>query len=603
MTRTGFIRLLVVSVVSVLMVCRITLSRPVQANTLGTAVTGRDGAIASVDERATRIGLELLQDGGNAVDAAIATAAALGVTDPFSCGIGGGDFMLIYQKERDRIITLDGREQAPAATTADLFRDPDSPSGELLPFFPNRMSSGVAVGVPGTPMTWVSALERYGTRSLADVLEPAIDLAESGFEMDQTFVDQLQQNQSRFEAFTSTRSLFLANGLPQVGDRFHNPDLAQTYRQLATEGVNWLYRGALGAAIVETVQQPPTVENPPFPVVPGKMTSADLDAYHLRVRPPVHTPYRGYEVYGMGLPSSGGITSLQVLNILSNFDLRNMDEPQIWHHVIEAERLAYADRKAYLGDPEFVDVPVDGLLNPDYSTERQALIGDRALGDETARAAAGNPFLFQTDPSPSGFLLTTAQPYSQEGLSTTHLVVSDRMGNVVSYTMTIESTGGSGMVVPGYGFLLNNELTDFDAIAPHPNSPEPFKRPRSSMAPTLAIAPDGRVLAFGSPGGSTIITTVLGLMVNIMDLDRPMAEAIAFPRISQRNSGSTTVDSALEQQPLGIALSNLGHHLVGRSEIGAATGLVTYPDGQVAAAAEPIRRGGGFAGVVTTTSE
>jgi gamma-glutamyltranspeptidase/glutathione hydrolase len=598
MSRKGFIRLILAGIVSVLIFYHAARPLQAQSGTIGTAAMGRNGAVASVDERATRIGLEILREGGNAVDAAIATAAALGVTDPFSGGIGGGDFMLIYQKESDRIITLDGREQAPAAATVDLFRDPDSPTGELLPFFPNRISSGVAVGVPGTPLTWVSALERYGTRSLSEMLTPAIELAESGFEVDQTFVDQLQRNQSRFEAFTSTRSLFLSDGVPEVGDRFRNPDLANTYRQLATEGINWLYRGALGTAIVETVQHPPTVDHPPFTIVPGQMTLADLDAYHLRVRPPVHTTYRGYEVYGMGLPSSGGITSLQVLNILSGFNLNEIDESQAWHQVIEAERLAFADRNAYLGDPEFVDVPVAGLLNAEYATERRLSIGDRALGGETARADAGNPFAFQTDPSPSGSVFTTAQANAQEGISTTHLVVSDAMGNVVSYTMTIESTGGSGIVVPGYGFLLNNELTDFDAVAPHPNSPEPFKRPRSSMAPTIAIAPDGRVVALGSPGGSTIITTVLGLIVNVVDLDRSISEAIAFPRISQRNGGSTSVDSGLERRPLGIALNNLGHYLVDVPEIGAATGLVTYPDGRIDVAAEPVRRGGGSAGVV-----
>jgi gamma-glutamyltranspeptidase / glutathione hydrolase len=591
----GFILWLVTGMVLALVLCRSALWLPAQATAIDTAI-GHDGAVASVDERATRIGLDILREGGNAVDAAIATAAALGVTDPFSGGIGGGDFMLIYQKESDRILTLDGREQAPAATTIDLFRDPDSSVGEPLSFFPNRISSGAAVGVPGTPMMWVSALERYGTRSLADLLAPAIDLAESGFELDQTFVEQLQRNQSRFEAFTSTRSLFLANGLPQVGDRFRNPDLANTYRQLAVNGVNWLYRGRLGEAIVDTVQHPPVVDNPPFSAVAGQMTLADLDAYHLRVRPPVRTTYRGYEIYGMGLPSSGGITSLQVLNILSKLDLKEMDEPQAWHQVIEAERLAFADRNSYLGDPEFVDVPVAGLLDIDYATERRLSIGDRA--SEADRAEAGNPFMFQFDPSPSGAALTTAQVNAQEGTSTTHLVVSDRMGNVVSYTMTIESTGGSGIVVPGYGFLLNNELTDFDA-APHPNSPEPFKRPRSSMAPTIAIAPDGRVLAFGSPGGSTIITTVIGLMVNLMDFDRSMAEAIAFPRISQRNTGETAVDSQLDQRPLGIGLSRLGHTLTSLPEIGAATGLIVYPDGQVEAAAEPVRRGGGAAGVVS----
>lgn len=566
---------------------------------------GRSGAVASVDSHATQIGIDVLRSGGNAVDAAVATAAALGVTDPFSGGIGGGDFMVIYLEDGDRVITLDGREQAPAAVTPDLFRDPASPTGDALPFFPQRITSGLAVGIPGTPLTWSEALDRYGTRSLADMLTPAIRLAEEGFEVDSTFAQQVQFNQQRFAAFTSTRDLFLPGGVvPRVGDRFRNPDLAATYRLLATQGTAPFYRGELAEAIVQTVQHPPTIDDPPFPIYPGQMSLADLDTYHLRVRPPVQTDYRGYQVYGMGLPSSGGITSLQVLNILSRFESHQRlsaepsfeAEAQLWHRLIEAERIAFADRNAYLGDPEYIDAPIGGLLNADYGSARQRDIGDRA---RTQSASPGNPFLFQTDPSPSGFAgdipVAIASGPDQEGKSTTHLVVSDRQGNVVSYTLTIESTGGSGMVVPGYGFLLNNELTDFDAVIPHPNSPEPGKRPRSSMAPTVAIAPDGRVLAWGSPGGSTIITTVLGIGVNVMDFNRSMAEAIAFPRISQRNGNTTQVDLGFEQQPLGQALIKRGHALDPVSEIGAATGLVVFPDGSVEAAAEPKRRGGGAA--------
>jgi gamma-glutamyltranspeptidase/glutathione hydrolase len=562
---------------------------------------GRDGAVASVDRRATEIGIAVLTSGGNAIDAAVATAAALGVTEPFSAGIGGGGFMLIYLKDSDRVITLDGREQAPVSATVDMFRDPSSPTGENLPFFPNRISNGAAVGVPGTLATWSEALQRYGTRSLAESLAPAIQLAEDGFEVDETFVNQISLNQARFSAFTSTQALFLPNGEPpHVGDRFRNPDLAATYRQIVHEGTQTFYQGEMGAAIVETVQHPPQVEQPPFPILAGGMTMADLDDYHVRVRRPVHTTYRGYELYGMGLPSSGGITSFEVWNLLSGVEFNAQPESQVWHQVIEAERLAFADRNTYLGDPEYVDAPVTGLLNPNYARIRRNAIGDRALGGTDARALPGNPFLFQVDPSPSGASLVAIAPGdSQEGISTTHLVVGDREGNVVSYTLTIESTGGSGMVVPGYGFLLNNELTDFDAVSPHPNSPEPGKRPRSSMAPTLAFAPDGRVLAWGSPGGSTIIPTVIGIGVNVMDLGRSMEEAIAFPRIAQRNDGATQVDSGFADQPLGQALAELGHTFVPVSEIGAATGLVIFPDGRMEASAEPVRRGGGSAMTVS----
>ena len=562
---------------------------------------GTGGAVAAVDRRATQVGIDILKKGGNAVDAAIAAAAVIGVVEPFSAGIGGGDFMVIYRQAEAQVITLDGREQAPASANVEMFADPDHPAGEVLPFFPNRISNGAAVGVPGTPLTWIEALNRYGTLSLEEVLKPAIALAEDGFEVDATFARQIQENQSRFAAFTSTNALYLPTGQPpEVGATFTNPDLAKTYRLLADGGANAFYRGDIGRAIVATVQHPPTVESPPFRVIPGGMTMADLDEYHLQIRPPVVTNYRDYTIYGMGLPSSGGVTPSEVFNIVSDFDLAAMDRAQAWHTIIEAERLAFADRGAYLGDPEYVDAPIAGLLSSDYARTRRGLIADSApaQGNEF-RATAGNPLPYQSDPSPSMTIATpVAQTPSDEGTSTTHLTVVDGSGNVVSYTFTIESIGGSGMVVPGYGFLLNNELTDFDPVNPHPNSPEPGKRPRSSMAPTIAVAPDGQVIAFGSPGGSTIITTVLGIAFNLFDFGLPLDEAIAAPRISQRNGGVTQVDSGWEHSELGAALTALGHSLEPVPEIGAATGIVLSPDGTILAAAEPIRRGGGSAMVV-----
>ena len=566
------------------------------AHTAQTPVArGSGGAVASVDADASRIGIEVLHQGGNAIDAAVATAAAVGVTDPFSAGIGGGGFMVIYLHAQDRVITLDGREEAPAAVTPDLFRDPDDPDEGNLPFFPNRISSGLAVGVPGTPLNWQTALSRYGTLSLAEALAPAIELAESGFTVDETFAGQVARNQERFGAFTSTSQLYLPNGAPPVvGSTFKNPDMANTYRLLSTQGVNSFYRGDIARAIVDTVQSPPVVNNPAFTVQPGSMTLGDLDRYEVRVRPPVVSDYRGYQFYGMGLPSSGGITVAQTLELLESSDLGSLARGEALHRIIEAERLAFCDRNAYLGDPEYVDVPIAGLLNPDYSNGRPL----PEIAADTC-TQPGNPLTYQTDPSPS---LTQAPDVAtssgQEGLSTTHLVTADQFGNVVSYTLTIESTGGSGIVVPGYGFILNNELTDFDTTIPHPNAPEPGKRPRSSMAPTIAFAPDGRVLAFGSPGGSTIITTVVNIATNLIDFEMPLAQAISAPRFSQRNSGTTTLERALDQSVEVDTLRNLGHQFRLTDEIGAASGIELLPNGTIQAAAEPRRRGGGVAMVV-----
>lgn len=572
-------------------------SPPVKPQTSYVA-RGTGGAVASVDARATQIGIEVLRSGGNAVDAAVAAAAVLGVVEPFSAGIGGGGFMVIYQPNGDTVITLDGREEAPLAVTPDLFQDPDSPTGTPLPFFPNRISNGLAVGTPGTPLNWATAVERYGTKSLADLLQPAIALAEDGFTVDATFAEQIGRNQERFAAFSSTQALYLPRGAaPAVGSRFRNPDMARTYRILAEQGVNAFYRGEIGAAIVQTVQQPPIVARPPFKVWPGRMTLADLDRYEVRVRPAVESTYHNYRFYGMGLPSSGGVTVAQTLNLLEAYDLSELEREQALHWLIEAERLAFADRNAYLGDPEYVDAPLAGLLSPEYTVHRRRILPSKAPGNQADyRATAGNPLPYQQDPSPSLTApLSSLISQDGEGLSTTHLTVVDGNGMVVSYTLTLESTGGSGMVVPGYGFILNNELTDFDVKTPHPNAPEPGKRPRSSMAPTIVLAPDGGLLAFGSPGGSTIITTVLGIAVNAIDFGMDLAGAIAAPRLSQRNSGVTLVDQGFENTELGKQLSARGHVLRPTSEIGAATGVYATPSGRLTAVAEPVRRRGGSA--------
>ena len=577
---------------------------------LAHVATGRGGAVASADALATQIGIDVLKRGGNAIDAAVATAATLGVTEPFSAGIGGGGFMLIYQpnrapasrsdklsKRQGNVITLDGREEAPAAVRPHIFIDPDSPTGEPLPFSPNRISSGLAVGVPGTPLNWATAVERYGTKPLAELLQPAIAIAETGFTIDETFASQVESNQERFSAFDSTRSLYLPNGQPPaVGSQLSNPDLAKTYRLLAKQGINAFYRGEIASAIAQTVQNPPTVATPAFKVLPGQMTLADLDRYEVRIRPAVESTYRNYRFYGMGLPSSGGTTMAQTLNLLEGYDLSQLDRTEALHRLIEAERLAFADRSAYLGDPEYVDVPLPGLLSKDYANERQATIPTKAPNDEADfLATAGDPLPYQQDPSPSITSAQNATSTNGEGLSTTHLTVVDGNGTLVCYTLTIESTGGSGIVVPGYGFILNNELTDFDTESPHPNIPEPGKRPRSSIAPTIVKTPEGGLLAFGSPGGSTIITTGLNIATNIIDFGMELGEAIAAPRLSQRNNGISQVDQGFERTELGKALMAFGHQLNPIDDIGAATGILISADGQITAAAEPVRRGGGSA--------
>src|SRR5438128_4768011 len=324
-------------------------------------------------------------------------------------------------------------------------------------------------------------------------------------------------------------------------------------------------------------------------VRPGVMSRDDIADYGVVLRKPVATTYRGLSIYGMGPPSSGGSTVGESLNILEGFDLHDLTRTQALHRYLEASRLAFADRNKYLGDPDVVDVPLSGLLSKAFAAQRRALIGPTAA---TSPVPAGNPYPYQHGVSPTG------DDTDRESPSTTHLTVADRWGNIVSYTFTIEQIGGSGIVVPGRGFLLNNELTDFDPTPGLANSPGPGKRPRSSMSPTIVFSGGRPVLALGSPGGSTIITTVLQLLINQVDFGMTLPAAIAAPRASQRNTVLTTAEPAFLATPEAAGLQALGQKFTSADEIGAATGIAFLPGGLFQAAAEPVRRGGGSAMVV-----
>ncbi len=482
---------------------------------------GTGGAVSTVDPLATDAGVGILRRGGNAVDAAVAAAAVLGVTEPYSAGIGGGGFMVIYLADTGEVVTIDGREEAPSdpAFDSDVFLE----DGVPIPFFPERITSGLAVGVPGTLATWVDALDQYGTITLAQALQPGRVVAQTGFVVDQTFADQTAGNLSRFEAITSTAETFLVNGeVPAVGSVFRNQDLARTYRLLQRNGSDYFYQGPLADEIVDTVQNPPVIDNPPFEVRPGLMVAGDLAQYQVLHPDPTVVDYRGYEVFGMGPPSSGGITVGESLNIGSNFPLDVVSDTEFQHHVLEATALAFADRNAYIGDdrPQYNYVPVTGLLSQGFADVRAALIDPNAAAAKPV--APGDPC--PEDGSPQ-CVPDAAALDSAESTSTTHLVTADQWGNVVSYTLTIESTGGSAITVPGRGFLLNNELTDFNSTGDGPNLPAPGKRPRSSMSPTIVLDNGQPWLAVGSPGGSTIITTVEAILVNRIDRGMTLARS------------------------------------------------------------------------------
>jgi gamma-glutamyltranspeptidase / glutathione hydrolase len=582
------------------LVVLIALALPATAAAQSQAVaSGTGGAAASVDRDATQTAIYILGKGGNAVDAAVAANATLGVTEPYVAGLGGGGFMTIYLARQHKLITIDGREKAPQAFKQDAFIDPNT--GQPIPFSPERITSGMAVGVPGTLAQWVKALGNYGTMPLSRLLQPAIKVASNGFVVDKTYHDQTDSNRSRLDIFTPSREYYLTadRQAPTPGTIVRNPDLAKAYELIAARGPSAFYNGPIGAAVADTVQHPPVAPdaNPDYEIRPGLMTTDDLRAYTAPLRDPTHLNYRGLDIYGMPPPSSGGSTVGEALNILEGFDMSTTDRALALHRYLESTRLAFADRNRWVGDPDFVDVPLDGLLSEDFAAERRCQIGPTAGSSPVAPGDPSPPY--DTDCSQAA----AAEDTGTEGTSTNHLTVVDHEGNIVSYTSTIEQIAGSAIAVPGWGFLLNNELTDFDPAPPadpslDPNLPAGGKRPRSSMSPTIVMKDGDPFLTLGSPGGATIITTVLQTLLNRVDFGMTLPQAIAAPRASQRNAAKTDAEPAFISQ-YGSELENrFGQSFNLPSEIGAVTAVEFQSDGDLLAAAEPVRRGGGWAAVV-----
>ena len=559
---------------------------------------GVGGGAATVDPQATQAAIDVLRRGGNAVDAAISAAGVLGVVEPYSCGIGGGGFMTVYSARDGKVHTIDSRETAPAKMDGSS----DTAGFVGLQSFEAQRVSGMSVGVPGTLRAWQKALREFGTWPLRRALQPGIAAAQHGFTVDQTFFNQTDEAKAIFADFPATAALYLdPDGSPRdVGTVVENPDLARTYALIAAKGPDAFYSGKLAQAIVDTVQHPPLRAGSTRSVRPGVMELSDLAAYKAIDRDPTHIAYRGLDVYGMAPPSSGGSTVGEILNILEGYDLGALAPDQALHYYLEASRLAYADRGAFLADPGYVSVPLAQLLSDQFAAQRRAKITEQAA---TSPVAPGDP----------AAVTDTSASTTRTG-STTNLTVSDRWGNAVDYTFTIEQTGGNGMVVPGYGFLLNNELTDFNLTLQSPTDPggtstganrvQGGKRPRSSIAPTIVLRNGRPFLALGSPGGASIITTVAQILVNRLDFGMTLPAAVAAPRLSQRNSATTQTEEAFVGTPDYNALVARGQAMAvtttppSSREIGAATAIEFLGHGQVQVAAEPARRGGGSAMVV-----
>ncbi|MFP5417670.1 MAG: gamma-glutamyltransferase [Gammaproteobacteria bacterium] len=496
-----------------------------------------DGVVAVSHPAAAAAGARMLAQGGNAIDAAAAVQFALNVVEPQSSGIGGGGFMMIYLAKSGKTVIVDSRERAPAAARADMF----APGGFPLPF-PQASTSGLAVGVPGTVRGVDTALRRWGTRTLAHTLAPAIELAERGFRVNRFLAEDIANDGGRTRLQPETAAIFHPRGVPLVeGDWLVQRDLARTLKLLAARGPEAFYRGPLARAIVGAQQR---TRNELGAAGQGRMTLADLANYRVAIRAPLVGQYRGWTLAGMPPPSSGGLTTLQMLKLLERFPLGDASQgygfgsPTTLHVMIEAMRLAFADRALWIGDDDAAPVPRAGLLHPGYIATRADLIDP---GSRMATPQAGDPRVWDaTVPKRAGSVAT-----AQESPHTTHFSVIDRWGNIVSYTSTIEHTWGSGITVPGYGFLLNNELTDFNfqpgvdraSGDPGANDVAPGKRPRSSMAPMILFRHGKPVVALGSPGGATIINSVLNVTLNLIDHRMTLQQAIDAPRLSVTQAG------------------------------------------------------------------
>jgi len=566
--------------------------------------TGTGGAVASMDPDASQAGITVLKQGGNAVDAAVATASALGVTIPFVAGPGGGGFMVIYLARTHQVVTINGRETCPAACTPTMFTDPAT--GQPLGY-DYASDQPLATGVPSMVATWAQALSRYGHRSLAADLQPAIGVAERGFRVDADFQQLTESDLPELQAYPASRALLLTpagNPLP-VGYLLRNPDLAKTYRLLGRYGPSYLYDGPLGRAVVQADDHPVLTPGQTVVQLPGIMTTNDLRAYQARVQAPTHVNYRGLDIYSMAPPSSSGSTVGEALNILSGYHLSAEPRATALFHYLEASRLAYADRNAYVGDPRYVSVPLDGLLSPAFAATRRCLIHNRAL---VSPVAPGNPVPpYPACPGQGA----AAQPVSAEGQHTNNIVTTDKWGNIVAYTNTINFFGGSGQTVPGYGFLLNNEMTDFDFAPPasghDPNLPAAGKQPRSSMGPVIAFRHGQPVFSVGAAGGSTIIETILQIIMNHVDFGMPLPAALAAPRVAQTNSATSLAEPDFYTSALAKQLTSefgeqfteaTGPILPLDNYPGDATALAILGGGRDQAIAEPVRLGGGSALVV-----
>ncbi|TWB65411.1 gamma-glutamyltransferase [Bradyrhizobium sacchari] len=539
------------------------------------SVAAEHGMVVAQEKISAQVGADILRRGGNAVDAAVATGFAMAVTYPRAGNIGGGGFMVIHSAERNEDIAIDYRETAPAATTPQIFLSPDG-----KPDPAKSRDSALGVGVPGTVAGLALALEKYGSGrfTLAQLLEPAIALASDGFLLGDDMADTLPGWHRRLARWPSSAKIFSRpDGTPLgEGDRLVQSDLAETLSAVAAQGARGFYEGPVAEKLAKAVAD-----------AGGIMTPADLKSYEAVIRAPVRGTYRGYDIVSMPLPSSGGVVLVETLNILEGFQLRDLKQgsPASLHLLIEAMKRAYADRARYLGDPAFVNAPIETLTSKDYAAKLRA-------GISTDRATPSRQ-------------IVSAPPAPREGTNTTHFSVVDSSGNAVSNTYTLNFSYGVGLVADGTGVLLNNELDDFTAavgasnayglVGYEANLPGPGKRPLSSMSPTIVLRNGKPVLVTGSPGGSRIISTVLQVVVNVLDYRMDVATAVAAPRLHhQWLPDEVRVERGFPEQVLS-ELKAMDHVIVEPMGQTSANSILVTPNGPLGAP-DPRTRGAEAAG-------
>lgn len=545
----------------------------------GKTASGSQGAVSSRSAISSEVGVDIMRQGGNAVDAAVAVGFAKAVTYPSAGNIGGGGFMVIHLED-GTVLTQDHREKAPAAAHRDMFLDEDGEVDRGRALF-----SAQASGVPGSVAGMLDALERHGNLSRETVMAPAIRLAEEGFHLNEDLASGFNRVAESMQDYPASLALFTNDGRPwQAGDLWVQTDLANTLKRISAEGHDGFYSGETADLLVAEMER-----------LGGMITHQDLQEYEVAWREAAHGSYRGYQIWSMPPPSSGGALIVQMLNMLEPYDLGAFGpgRAETVHLMVEAQRRAYADRAEHLGDPDFYDVPMEMLLDKDYASYRfRDFNPQKASRSEDVGAGM----------------------WPEESLETTHYSVVDGNGMAVAVTTTLNLGYGNRIVVPGAGFLLNNEMDDFSAKPGEPNvygllggeanQIEPGKRMLSSMSPTIVTRDGSPVLVTGSPGGSTIINTVFQMVVNVLDHDMTVAEAVAHPRLHHqwqpnviRYEAGAITDAARSK------LEEMGHVGLMESEglggdsftIGDANSIRILPDGRLEAASDPRNAGGAAA--------